>query len=140
MIWIGRLNYEGEPTDTNTRLNRVLSYTDGEVVADYHTKMRNVSALYRRIDAPIQRRHVAHLGVVVGDHLTIGVRQHPVKPGVGVGGLAFVVQTTDPDHDPDPVRKGLCEGVDEVADCRSELAFRHRLSSFWWAERHILHA
>ena len=51
MIWIGRLNYEGEPTDTNTRLNRVLSYTDGEVVADYHTKMRNVSALYRRIDA-----------------------------------------------------------------------------------------
>ena len=51
VIWIGRLNYEGEPTDTSTRLNRVLSYTEAEVVADYHTKMRNVSALYRRIDA-----------------------------------------------------------------------------------------
>lgn len=50
VVWIGRLDHEGKPTDTNTRLNRVLSYAGGEVVAEYHTVMRTVAPMYRRID------------------------------------------------------------------------------------------
>lgn len=49
VIWVGRLVDGDEPTDTTIRLNRVLSYRDGEVVADYYTGMGTAS-LYRRLD------------------------------------------------------------------------------------------
>ena len=49
VIWVGRLMDGSEPTDTTIRLNRVLSYRGGGVVADYYTGL-GTAPMYRRID------------------------------------------------------------------------------------------
>ena len=49
VIWVGRLMDGSEPTDTTIRLNRVLSYRGGEVVADYYTGL-GTAPMYRLID------------------------------------------------------------------------------------------
>ncbi|OLT41817.1 hypothetical protein BJF86_02035 [Serinicoccus sp. CNJ-927] len=98
VIWIGRLKYEGQPTDTNTRLNRVLSYTDGEVVAAYHTKMRTVSALYRRIDAPTEDVDWTQCRIVAdrdGKHQIDLVTDEPRRDLEGAGSDPYWDQVHD---------------------------------------------
>ena len=93
-VWTTR----ARPTDTNIRLNRVLSYTGGEVVADYYTVMRTMSPIYRRIDALTHDVDWAQCRIVAdrdGKHQIDLVTDEPPRNLEGAGTDSYWRQVHD---------------------------------------------